>query len=91
MSQPSPATHTGLTLQQAPVEPLDAHGCTASIVGTVVFGLAAAACWLLDFRGIWVTILATCSGCGVILIPYTIWRRAVHHRRTSKSVESVED
>ena len=67
-------------LEQAPVEPADSYGLTASVVGTIMFGLASLVCLFVEYRGLWLWIALVACGLGLILIPLTAWMR----RRGSK-------
>ena len=82
-------------LQQAPVAPLDASGFTASVVGTVLFALAAVVSAYFVGPGRWTNIFATGTGLGLILIPYTVWHRFFKQKKDAQKseqpTESVED
>jgi len=82
VSQPSRTTGKAgqAVLQQAPVEPLDAFGLTASVVGTILFALATFICWRIGHWDFWTYVCATGGVLGFVLIPYTAVRRHRAHR-----------
>lgn len=69
-------------LVQAPIQPLDEDGVLASVVGTVVFAIAAVACLLgrgwLDAHGMawWTWVCVTGLVVGLAMIGYTVRRRS---------------
>jgi hypothetical protein len=84
VSRPSPhvsARAEQPLLQQAPVQPLDASGFTASVVGTAGFAAASAVLWLTDLNQHWATIVTTGTGLGLVLIAYTAWHKRRARRR----------
>ncbi|MDR0285999.1 MAG: hypothetical protein LBI33_14090 [Propionibacteriaceae bacterium] len=78
-------------LQQAPVVPLDASGLTASCVGTALFAVATIVSLLVGGHPEWTATLATASGIGLLLIPFTWAHRYRRLRRARAAAASVED
>ncbi|MDR0848652.1 MAG: hypothetical protein LBN10_06365 [Propionibacteriaceae bacterium] len=74
-------------LQQAPVAPLDASGFTASVVGTVMFGLLLVASLMWSFPPPWPSILFVGTALGGALICYTAW----HRNRAVKREQAARD
>ncbi|MDR2896545.1 MAG: hypothetical protein LBV30_07855 [Propionibacteriaceae bacterium] len=70
--------HDQALLQQAPVQPLDASGFTASIVGTALFAIAWLIASLRQVTGLWLWVLGIGTLLGLLLIGFTAWHKNAH-------------
>lgn len=83
-------------LVQAPVRPLDADGITAGIVGTVLWTLALALCWInsdsLDAsgNGWWLGVCLVGSLIGVAGTLWVIRKRTVRHRQETATARDTD-